>query len=129
MSDVFQKKQKKSGNVPENVWKLAGKNPEVFGKSSSFLCKSLTFPHNLSDSQLLHFSGSAGKTNLNGPLLLVVAIGRDTTFVAFEILFSISMGENRSKLDDATSSLLIDNPPIPNPESMIIVTSVNFYAA
>ena len=72
-----------------------------------------TLPLSLRVSQSVHFVGSAGKRNLNGPLLPVDAIGLTTILLAFCMLFSISIPEKRSNDEVATSSLLIDNPPDP----------------
>ena len=88
-------------------------------RAPPLILRSLTLPLNLIDSQSVHLSESAGTRNLNGPRLLEVAIGRVTILVAFDILFSISIGENKSNAEEATSSLLSDSPPIPIPESIL----------
>ena len=88
-------------------------------RAPPLILRSLTLPLNLIDSQSVHLSGSGGNRNLNGPLLLEVAIGRVTILDAFVMLFSISIGENKSNAEEATSSLLSDSPPIPSPESIL----------
>ena len=71
-----------------------------------------------------------GKRNLKGPRLLEVAIGRVTIFDAFDILFSISIGENKSNAEEATSSLPSESPPIPRPESISLsLICFSYFAA
>ena len=54
-------------------------------KTPALILRSFTLPLNLRDSQSVHLSGSGGISNLNGPRLVAVVIGRLTNFVAFDI--------------------------------------------
>ena len=74
---------------------MTGAISEWFALKSSvvpsfFFVTNLTFPLNLSVSQSVHFSESGGTTNLKGPLLVVVAIGRVIIFVARNAIFDLN---------------------------------------
>ena len=54
-------------------------------------------------------SGSAGISKVNGPLLAAEDIVRNDKKWVLLTIFSISIGANKSNLDEAISSLPIDN--------------------